>query len=304
MKKEQFIAFLKAPLSKNFGIVYLFGLFLLLSTPLFCRIFKVLFENSGSIAVLPKEQSFQFIANLMQQNLTPSSVALAVTGVVIFFILLSAAFILLVHKTVNGKAGIFDVEETPLPLSRIFASILKSLGLPLLIIGCFWLVLGLFFLGAIFLGTLIKAMALPTIFMWLFGLAYLVLGGYLIYRTLGYTLSATYLFYKDFKLAHFFKYTEVQNFFATHKAKVLLSVLLFFIFSQITSTLYMSLGQNMFTHALRFQNMSENGLMIMLAIGLLIFGIVAIYLNLLQAIITGKITLWVWNQPQNQKHKR
>ena len=295
MKKEQIIAFLKAPFSKSFIISYLFCLLLLLATPLISSITHLLFKNFETIEKLSEKESSLFILNLIKDNFNISYLLMAIIGLIASFIFLSTYALLLTHETITSKRGIFDAERISLKLSDILLTIPKFLGFGLLVFFATFISLALFLLIAILIGSVIN-MILPKAFLILFGIACFLAGIYFLYKLICYLFTFNLLFCKELTLSTLFNRQKIKDFFETHKKKIFISWLLFFVVSQISYTLYMSIGVNIFQKVIVTEAILEpmeisNVLPIIL--GILVWSFFVTYCTLLVAIINGKIIQWI-----------
>ena len=207
-----------------------------------------------------------------------------------WYFLLSLYYFLLVHKTVLANKGVFDVSSIPLKLSEVLSVALKYF--------CFIMIysggLALPFLAWIILAAI--GFFISQLFGFIMLLVGLVLCFYLLYKMFCHLYTASLIFYKEFDLSVFFKRKPVKEYFANHKENILISFLLSYVFSQVVYVLYSSVCLNILQEVFSINailQLLDVSSQIVVSVGLMVFNFVFIYLMLLQAIVFGKIILWV-----------
>ncbi|MBR6412346.1 MAG: hypothetical protein IKS41_04210 [Alphaproteobacteria bacterium] len=297
MTKKQILGFIKAPFSKSFIIAYLFSFFSLLVVPLISNAISAIFSKLNEIEKLSQDEAIKRIFGILKDQISYADVIAAVVGICIFIFLLSLYYFLLVHKTVVEKKDIFEASQISLKISEILSVTFKYLGFLLIFLSGFLLPI-LFTAVLVLIGTL-----LPTILTVIISFSSFFLFFFLLYKMICHLYTASLIFYKEFKLSVFFDRKRVKAFFIDHKQNIFISFLLSYVAGQMVYVIYSSicfnLLQKIFSIGLILEVFHLSG-QIITAIGLCIFNFAFTYLTILQAIIFGKIILWVEKSGSNK----
>ena len=294
MKKEQFFGFLKAPFSRSFIISYLFSFFFLFSVPLLSHILSALFRNIDMLKATPEDEVSGVLITLLKDNIDKGDLVWAGFGLLIGWILISSYSLLLTHKTAASGKDVFDAERLSLNLGDILWAVPKFFGYSLLTLCA--ISFFIFVLGFVCIFGIVGAMKISVLLGILACILCIVASVYLFYKILCYFLSFHVVFYKEFRVSCFFERQKINAFFKAKKKNILISWLLFFVATQMLYTLYGAIGKNllqisvvagMFFEALHVSNV------IPIAAGMLVWNFVFVYLTLLQAIVFGKIVVWI-----------
>ena len=294
MTQKQFFNFIKAPFGKGFIAAFVFSFFSLLSIPLISNVINTLINIGNKLDEVPKDKRSAFIFNALAANVSSANVLYAVIGFVIFFLFLSVYCFVLIHKTVEENSDIFDASRLSAGVSEVFSVLFKYIGFVLIFTGGIFLsILPAFIFIAV--ATAIGS-HIPVILSILLFVLSIVLPLYLLYKFFCYLYTASLIFYRDFKLSVFFDRQRVKAFFLEKKQSIFIAFWLSYVAGQIVDVITSSLAWDVFQRFLPFYLIfgpdSALGQGIA-AIALLFGGFVFTYISILQAIVFGKIILWV-----------
>ena len=294
MTQKQFFNFIKAPFGKSFIVAFIFSFFSLLAVPLVSDVLFTLINVGDKLDAVPQEERLAFFMQAFSGSTPFSDILVAGVGLFAYLLLLSVYGFALTHKTVKENKGVFDASRLSLSLSEIFSAFFKYIGFVLIFVaGIVLSILPAFIF--IVISALIGNNA-PVLLSILLVILSIVLPFYLLYKVFCHLYTASLIFYKEFDLSVFFDRKRVKAFFLEKKQSIFIAFLLSYVAGQmvyaVISPISLNILENFLPFCLLFGLFSVPG-QVIIAIALLVAGFILTYVSILQAIVFGKIILWV-----------